>query len=514
MRRSARISARKSLAPPTPQGAGFNSQEIRTVEKEKVEKESKRKPQKTPKSVKRGKSSINNDSTNDQSTVTENVLDGVAIQLEDYFTQAENKEKKSSDERKIVEVQEEKREEGDVKDDQKDSIVVKGNDNDGPAKGSGKSPKKLTGNQDHGTRGQANKNIVVEAKAGNTKGLEEPSAEEQEAMMTLSDNVEMKNEKETESFAFEIISKEEFELKDDGKDCLIIEKNEVEEKTPILKEDIGSCQLSSSGEKNLTKSKNDLEEDNDLISQQHVTPPRESQTTSEAEIKSFKKYLKIQNNEKLKINQLSANSSGSKNSLLKLTSEIFQKLPFKITKEDLMTKTSSIDEKFKQSKVDVLVGTKDEIHEQDIIPVTTKGINNVKRENMLCLSSELDPRINTKDLYFNIRNKGTAPVKSNVEKGKKEEQKILKKSVVGSDFEKKESCSSHESVAQKMKKRKQKTEETAGPGWYNLPKAEMTDAVKRDLQVIKMRNVLDPKRFYKRGDRQISKYVSYILGSK
>lgn len=31
---------------------------------------------------------------------------------------------------------------------------------------------------------------------------------------------------------------------------------------------------------------------------------------------------------------------------------------------------------------------------------------------------------------------------------------------------------------------------------------EMTDEVKRDLEVLQMRNVLDPKRFYKHNDRK------------
>ncbi|EKV12081.1 Nucleolus protein required for cell viability, putative [Penicillium digitatum] len=39
---------------------------------------------------------------------------------------------------------------------------------------------------------------------------------------------------------------------------------------------------------------------------------------------------------------------------------------------------------------------------------------------------------------------------------------------------------------------------TAGPEWFNLPKTEMTPELKRDLQLIRMRSVLDPKRHYKK----------------
>lgn len=42
----------------------------------------------------------------------------------------------------------------------------------------------------------------------------------------------------------------------------------------------------------------------------------------------------------------------------------------------------------------------------------------------------------------------------------------------------------------------------AGTDWYNLPKTEMTTALKRDLQLIEMRNVLDPHRHYKKNTRK------------
>lgn len=39
---------------------------------------------------------------------------------------------------------------------------------------------------------------------------------------------------------------------------------------------------------------------------------------------------------------------------------------------------------------------------------------------------------------------------------------------------------------------------TAGSDWYNLPKTNLTPELKRDLQLLHMRSVLDPKRFYKK----------------
>lgn len=43
-----------------------------------------------------------------------------------------------------------------------------------------------------------------------------------------------------------------------------------------------------------------------------------------------------------------------------------------------------------------------------------------------------------------------------------------------------------------------KEKASAGPEWFNLPKTEMTPEFKRDLQLLRMRSVLDPKRHYKK----------------
>ncbi|TKA73495.1 hypothetical protein B0A55_05498 [Friedmanniomyces simplex] len=39
---------------------------------------------------------------------------------------------------------------------------------------------------------------------------------------------------------------------------------------------------------------------------------------------------------------------------------------------------------------------------------------------------------------------------------------------------------------------------TAGTSWFNLPRTDLTPQLKRDLQLLKMRNVLDPHRHYKK----------------
>ena len=38
----------------------------------------------------------------------------------------------------------------------------------------------------------------------------------------------------------------------------------------------------------------------------------------------------------------------------------------------------------------------------------------------------------------------------------------------------------------------------AGPNWFELPKTKVTKDLRRDLQLLKMRDFLDPKRHYKK----------------
>jgi hypothetical protein len=50
---------------------------------------------------------------------------------------------------------------------------------------------------------------------------------------------------------------------------------------------------------------------------------------------------------------------------------------------------------------------------------------------------------------------------------------------------------------------KKESELTKGKKWYGLPATEITEEVKRDLEIVQMRSVLDPKRFYKKNDMKV-----------
>mmetsp|Transcript_19141 Transcript_19141/g.40773 ORF Transcript_19141/g.40773 Transcript_19141/m.40773 type:complete len:179 (-) Transcript_19141:175-711(-) len=52
------------------------------------------------------------------------------------------------------------------------------------------------------------------------------------------------------------------------------------------------------------------------------------------------------------------------------------------------------------------------------------------------------------------------------------------------------------------RKKRVKACETAGAGWGNMKAPELTKEVKRELLVLKMRGVLDPKKFYRSSDHK------------
>lgn len=49
-----------------------------------------------------------------------------------------------------------------------------------------------------------------------------------------------------------------------------------------------------------------------------------------------------------------------------------------------------------------------------------------------------------------------------------------------------------------VKKNSKEEPTSAGDKWFDMPKAELTDSVKRDLKIIEQRAALDPKRHYKK----------------
>ncbi|KFZ63160.1 Deoxynucleotidyltransferase terminal-interacting protein 2, partial [Podiceps cristatus] len=126
--------------------------------------------------------------------------------------------------------------------------------------------------------------------------------------------------------------------------------------------------------------------------------------------------------------------------------------------------------------------------------------------DILHLSSSIDPGLNIKKLgglYISFDAKKQKPKLSVTKqlKGKKKDQ-LLQNSIITPDFEKKECVPPFRvSLHQLKKQRRAEREKTTGDGWFGMKAPEMTSELKNDLKVLKMRASLDPKRFYKKNDR-------------
>ena len=53
------------------------------------------------------------------------------------------------------------------------------------------------------------------------------------------------------------------------------------------------------------------------------------------------------------------------------------------------------------------------------------------------------------------------------------------------------------------RQKKAERDKTKGSEWFGMKAPEMTEEVKRDLEILQMRNAIDPKRFYKKNDRSV-----------
>lgn len=125
---------------------------------------------------------------------------------------------------------------------------------------------------------------------------------------------------------------------------------------------------------------------------------------------------------------------------------------------------------------------------------------------------ELDPGLDLSDTYLNAP-KGKQAAKQSTQTIKELVRKasgdsMLQGSVLTPGFEKKESVPPYSESLRRLKaRRREERSKTKGPDWFGLPAPEMTEDLKRDLEVLRMRHVMDPKRFYKKNDlKDLPKY--------
>lgn len=87
-------------------------------------------------------------------------------------------------------------------------------------------------------------------------------------------------------------------------------------------------------------------------------------------------------------------------------------------------------------------------------------------------------------------------------------EKALQKAVIKPGYEQLQHIPRYDRSDRKQREiRRREASKTKGKKWFNMPATEMSAEVRRDLQVIKMRSILDPKHFYKRNDmKTLPKY--------
>ncbi|KAI5633472.1 fcf2 pre-rRNA processing domain-containing protein [Phthorimaea operculella] len=114
-----------------------------------------------------------------------------------------------------------------------------------------------------------------------------------------------------------------------------------------------------------------------------------------------------------------------------------------------------------------------------------------------------DKKKKGKDLFhFDQLDVETGKLKSKL--GAVDVDKEMKNSVLQPGIEQELRLPKYNVSQRKLKAlRKKEREKTKGPGWFNMAAPEVTEELKNDLQVLKMRSALDPKHFYKKNDMEV-----------
>ncbi|XP_016145989.1 deoxynucleotidyltransferase terminal-interacting protein 2-like isoform X2 [Sinocyclocheilus grahami] len=130
------------------------------------------------------------------------------------------------------------------------------------------------------------------------------------------------------------------------------------------------------------------------------------------------------------------------------------------------------------------------------------------KKPMIQLSSAIDTGLKMKELgglyiSFDGNKPKSLSNSSKTQKDLNNPDELLKKSVIVPDFEKKDAVPPYSESKHAAKlKRKAEREKTTGDGWFNMRAPELTEELKNDLKALKMRSAMDPKRFYKKNDRE------------
>ncbi|XP_068081689.1 deoxynucleotidyltransferase terminal-interacting protein 2 isoform X2 [Anabrus simplex] len=118
--------------------------------------------------------------------------------------------------------------------------------------------------------------------------------------------------------------------------------------------------------------------------------------------------------------------------------------------------------------------------------------------------------------YLDMDLQGTAVHIDKEARKLSEVDRILEKSCIVPGFEKLDAVPPLEMSKKQLHRERQhaiplvhtfsdtaERERSKGPQWFNMQAPELTDELKRDLEVLQMRSALDPKHFYKKNDLKV-----------
>ncbi|XP_007934256.1 deoxynucleotidyltransferase terminal-interacting protein 2 [Orycteropus afer afer] len=145
-------------------------------------------------------------------------------------------------------------------------------------------------------------------------------------------------------------------------------------------------------------------------------------------------------------------------------------------------------------------------HEDNELSDEDDLLNSTKSKLLKLTSSSIDPGLSIKQLGGLYINFSADKLQSNkkilTQIKEKTKNEFLQKTIITPDFEKNYSVPPYrESKFQLQKKRREERQKTAGNGWFGMKAPELTNELKNDLKALKMRASMDPKRFYKKNDR-------------
>ncbi|CAK1599444.1 unnamed protein product [Parnassius mnemosyne] len=119
--------------------------------------------------------------------------------------------------------------------------------------------------------------------------------------------------------------------------------------------------------------------------------------------------------------------------------------------------------------------------------------------NTIMLKKE---KMSKKLFHFEQLDVDTGKLKSKL--GAVDVDKEMQNSILQPGIEKLHRLPQYDASDKKLRAlRKKEREKTKGPGWFNMKAPELNEELKTDLQVLKMRSVMDPKHFYKKNDMEV-----------